>query len=203
MKQWLMAILAMFTVLIGCSDPNSDRNRFRQLFSTDFSGENLHFYSVEYPNEVKNYPFSGNELPFDLYYLFGAELAATWSDLGYGVYAVGRFEKNYILRIPGRYTADQLALYRWEEDGFLYFLATLSSKWCDEGWCNLQDAWLKDLNGDGRADLVTHYAQLDDGGVPYDSELVIKLQSQDGIFQAAPDWPLSPADFPLFKPDNQ
>lgn len=196
-KAFLFHFVIGLMLVASCSRPSAERKRFDSYFTQAFTGDTLHFYSAEYPNEVATYPFAGKELPFDLYSLFGPELATNWSDLGYGVYAVARVGALYVLRIPGRYTADQLALYRWENDGMLHYLATLSSKWCDEGWCNQQDGWLIDLNGNDRLDLVTHYAQIDDKNNPFQTELSVKLQDDIGFFNTAPQWPLDPSDFQL------
>jgi len=173
-----------------------DLLRLDQLFASDLPQRPLHIYAAEYPNELNAYPFEGTEIPYDLYDLFASDLADNWRESGWGVYAIGKYHGKYLLRIPGRYTSDQIALYEIET-GEMAYLTSVASKWCDEGWCNQQDGWLRDLNEDNRFDLVTHYVQLDEEGNIILEELEVYLQSPDGQFVARTDIPVSAEDYPV------
>lgn len=169
-----------------------------RLFASDLDQGPLHLYAVEYPNEVESYPFEGTEIPYELYDLFGPELATNWQDLGWGVYAIGKYHDRYLIRIPGRYTSDQIALYELQA-GQMQYLASLASKWCETGWCNQQDGWLLDLNDDNRFDIVTHYAQLDESQTVVQEELEVKLQTADSTFVKTNDLEVGMEDYPLYQ----
>lgn len=198
MRHFFEILLLTLLLLAGssCGPDQSLAGPLAPYFSNKLPGGPLHLYAEEYPNEVPDYPFGGQELPRALYPYFGKEPAEGWSNLGWGVFAVGRYENHFLLRIPGQYTSDQLALYEKNGDGLRYLLS-LASKWCDEGWCNRQDAWLGDLNGDRRYDVVTHYAQLDDQGGVVEESLDVYLQDTSGSFVRSPDFPVRPGDYPL------
>jgi hypothetical protein len=104
----------------------------------------------------------------------------------------------YLIRIPGRYTSDQVALYIME-GGQMQYLASVASRWCETGWCNQQDGWLVDLNGDDHFDLVTRFAQLDDQGIAVQEELEVKLQNPGGSFVKSADLDVGMADYPLYE----
>lgn len=173
-------------------------SRLDRLFASDLPQEDLHLYAVSYPNEVADYPYHGTEIPYDLYLFFGEELTESWQDLGWGVYAIGKYHGYYLLRIPGRYTSDQIALYEAENQQMVH-RASLASKWCDEGWCNQQDAWLQDLNADHRFDIITHYAQLDEQGEAIVESMEVKLQTVTGDFVKTNELNVEPEAYPLVK----
>ena len=173
-----------------------DLMRLDQLFASDLPQRPLHIYAAEYPNEVHAYPFEGTEIPYDLYHLFDAELAENWRDLGWGVYAIGKYQDKYLLRIPGRYTSDQIALYSLE-NGQMTYLTSVASKWCEENWCNQQDGWLRDLNDDNRFDLVTHYVQFDDAGDIVQEEINVRLQTTAGRFESTDAISIRPEDYSI------
>lgn len=172
--------------------------RLDRLFASDLDQGPLHIYAVEYPNEVEGYPFEGTEIPYDLYDLFGPQLATNWQDLGWGVYAIGKYHNRYLVRIPGRYTSDQVALYDLEA-GRMQYVTSIASKWCETGWCNQLDGWLLDLNGDDRFDIVTHYAQLDEERNIIQEELEVKRQTTDSSFIKTTDIELMTEDYPLYE----
>ena len=172
--------------------------RLDRLFASDLDQGPLHVYAVEYPNEVEHYPFAGTEIPYELYDLFGPQLATNWQDLGWGVYAIGKYHDRYLVRIPGRYTSDQIALYEMEA-GRMQYLVSVASKWCETGWCNQQDGWLLDLNGDDRFDLVTRFAQLDDEGNVVEEELEVYLQNADSHFVKTTELEIEKEAYPLYE----
>lgn len=61
-------------------------------------------------------------------------------------------------------------------------METVAWAWCDEGWCNQQDAWLTDMNQDGRIDIVQHYTLTDDKGKIREERMTALLQNENGNF---------------------
>ncbi len=173
-----------------------DWNHLDRLFASDLPQEDLHLYAVPYPNEATDYPYHGTEIPYDFYHFFGTEQTENWQELGWGVYAIGKYHDHYLLRIPGRYISDQIALYKTENYQMVY-QASLASKWCEEGWCKQQDAWLQDLNGDNLFDIVTHYAQLDEQGNPLVESTEVKFQIVGGDFVTTTELSVEPEAYPL------
>ena len=90
-------------------------------------------------------------------------MSEIWNNTGGDVLAVGKLGDFYLCRVPGRYVSSDIALFRLEK-GVLKRKETIAWAWCDEGWCNQQDAWLKDVNKDSRTDIVQHYTLTDDKG---------------------------------------
>ncbi|MEY3368818.1 MAG: hypothetical protein RI973_1973 [Bacteroidota bacterium] len=141
----------------------------------------LHLYPVRLVDNPGNYPFKGNLLDTNSYKLFDAARQSDWLNGGGEVLAVGRFEEFLICRVPGRYASSDLALFRAAADT-LKHVETVAWAWCDEGWCNQQDAWLLDINKDGNTDLVTRYALIDSKGKIQEERLEVRKQQADGTF---------------------
>ena len=133
-----------------------------------------------------------------MYEYFDAQSAEIWNNAGGDVLAVGKFDNFYICRVPGRYVSSDIALFRLD-DGQLKRSETVAWAWCDEGWCNQQDAWLKDVNGDGRMDLIQHYTLTDDMGKIREERAGVMLQVEDGTFQEDPSVQLDISQFKMAK----
>ena len=110
--------------------------------------------------------------------------------------AVGQFGDYYVCRVPGRYVSSDIALFRLEK-GLMRRSETIAWAWCDEGWCNQQDAWLQDVNKDGRTDIVQHYTLTDDKGKIKEERMTLLLQDQNGSFMATSDYQLDKSNFKM------
>ena len=141
----------------------------------------LHLYPIRLVDNPGNYPFKGNLLDTNSYKFFDAARQSDWLNGGGEVLSVGRFEEFLICRVPGRYASSDLALFRVAADT-LKHVETVAWAWCDEGWCNQQDAWLLDINKDGNTDLVTRYALIDSKGKIQEERLEVRKQQADGTF---------------------
>ena len=141
-----------------------------------------HLYPIVRVDNPGKYPLKGTLIDTSFYKYFDAQSSDIWSSTGGDVLAVGRYGDFYVCRIPGRYVSSDIALFRLK-DGQFHRSETVAWAWCDEGWCNQQDAWLKDVNGDSRTDLIQHYTLTDDKGKVKEERLSILLQSEDGTFK--------------------
>ncbi len=117
---------------------------------------NLHLYPSAEPTADLDYYFRGNPLPEGLYGVFPPEwreeLSGTVDVLA--VYAIkGDAKPYYILRLEGAGSRNTLELFEMI-DGTLHHRQTLAIYWCEAGQCLQQDAWLQDLDGDTRFDLI-------------------------------------------------
>ncbi len=141
-----------------------------------------HLYPILRVDNPGNYPYKGTLVDTSLYRFFDAETAEIWNTTGGDVLAVGQYGGLFICRIPGRYVSSDIALFR-KESGVLRRIETVAWAWCDEGWCNQQDAWLSDLNKDGKVDIVQRYTLTDDTGKVREERLTALVQDENGDFK--------------------
>lgn len=152
----------------------------------DFESEDApHLYPIVRVDNPGNYPYKGTLLSDELYPFFDEQTSEIWSSTGGDVLAVGKYGEFYICRVPGRYVSSDIAIFRLK-NGKLHRAETVAWAWCDEGWCNQQDAWLKDVDADGKIDLVQHYTLTDDTGKLREERLSVMLQTEDGTFKEEP-----------------
>lgn len=142
----------------------------------------LHLYPILRVDNPGNYPFKGTLIDTALYRYFEEETAEIWNTAGGDVLAVGKFGNFYITRIPGRYVSSDIALFKNTGDEFTR-VETIAWAWCDEGWCNQQDAWLQDVNKDNLVDIVQHYTLTDDKGKLREERITVLLQNEEGSFK--------------------
>jgi heat shock protein HslJ len=155
------------------------------LFPSMQADTMLHLYPIRLVDNPGDYPFKGNLLDTNSYNLFDLARKSDWLNGGGEVLAVGRFEEFLICRVPGRYASSDLALFRIASDT-LKHVETVAWAWCDEGWCNQQDAWLLDIDKDGNTDIVTRYALIDSRGKTKEERLEVRKQQADGTFVEDP-----------------
>lgn len=140
-----------------------------------------HLFPILRVDNPGNYPYEGTLVDTSLYKYFDAESSGVWRETGGEVLAVGKFGDLYICRVPGRYVSSDIALYRIANNRMTR-METVAWAWCDEGWCNQQDAWLTDMNQDGRIDIVQHYTLTDDKGKIREERMTALLQNENGNF---------------------
>lgn len=157
-------------------------DRIPALFPPIAMNPPIHVYPTLVEEYLDGYPFKGIRLDTSLFALFAKEIAAIWNQSGGDVFAIGEYEGFYLCRIPGRYVSSDIAIYRRVNDT-LVRSETIAWAWCDEGWCNQQDAWLQDLNRDGLTDMVQRYQLTDDKGKLQEERLTVLLQMTPGRFE--------------------
>lgn len=155
-----------------------------------------HFYPIVRVDRPGNYPYKGQLIDPSLYTYFDPEMSEIWNNTGGDVLAVGKSGDFFVCRIPGRYVSSDIALFRLE-NGVLKRKETVAWAWCDEGWCNQQDAWLRDINKDGRMDIVQHYTLTDDKGKIREERMTTLLQNDKGEFLTADNIELDMQDFKM------
>ncbi|MBI1225932.1 MAG: META domain-containing protein [Bacteroidetes bacterium] len=143
------------------------------------SNEALHLHPILRVDNPGNYPFKGNLVDTSFYKYFSADVRDVWTGSGGEVMAVGQYGGFFICRIPGRYVSSDIAIFR-VKDNEMQHVETVAWAWCDEGWCNQQDAWLIDTNKDGRTDVVQHYTLNDDSGKLKEERITFLLQDENG-----------------------
>lgn len=145
----------------------------------DGKGDAIHLHPIVRVDDPGNYPFIGNLIDTSFYRFFNAEIREIWADGGGEVLAVGQFGGFYICRVPGRYVSSDIAIFTIN-DGEMKHLETIAWAWCDEGWCNQQDAWLSDADQDGLTDVYQHYTLTDDRGKLKEERLTLLRQTAEG-----------------------
>ncbi|MBK9015247.1 MAG: META domain-containing protein [Saprospiraceae bacterium] len=139
----------------------------------------LHLHPILRVDNPGNYPYQGTIIDTSFYKFFSAEIREIWSGGGGDVMAIGQYGGFYICRVPGRYVSSDIAIFRIQE-GEMQHVETVAWAWCDEGWCNQQDAWLTDTDKDGLTDVVQHYTLTDDRGKIKEERLTLLLQTENG-----------------------
>lgn len=143
------------------------------------AGDVLHLHPILRVDSPGNYPYKGTLIDTSFYKYFGADVRDVWIGSGGEVMAVGQFGGFFICRVPGRYVSSDIALF-WIKDSEMQHVETVAWAWCDEGWCNQQDAWLTDTDKDGRTDVVQHYTLTDDRGKTKEERLTLLRQTEAG-----------------------
>lgn len=141
--------------------------------------EMLHLHPIIRVDNPGNYPFKGSLIDTSFYRYFSNDMREIWSSSGGDVFAVGQFGGFFICRIPGRYVSSDIAIFR-VKDGEMRHVETIAWAWCDEGWCNQQDAWLTDADQDGRTDVIQHYTLTDDKGKLKEERCTLLQQRENG-----------------------
>jgi heat shock protein HslJ len=152
------------------------------LFSPMEGGIMLHLFPILRVDKPGTYPYQGTLVDTSFLQLFDTETASVWRNAGGEVFAVGKYDGFYVCRVPGRYVSSDIALFQ-RSNGSLARSETVSWAWCDEGWCNQQDAWLRDVNKDGRMDIIQHYTLTDDKGKLREERMTVLVQNESGTFE--------------------
>ncbi len=157
-----------------------------------------HLYPILRVDNPGDYPYRGSLIDTSFYKYFDAETSGVWWETGGDVMAVGQLDELYICRVPGRYVSSDIALYRIVNNRMTR-METVAWAWCDEGWCNQQDAWLRDIDQDGRLDIIQHYTLTDDKGKIQEERLTVLLQNENGSFIQSKDIRPNQAEFKMAK----
>jgi heat shock protein HslJ len=172
--------------------------RLEEFFTALPSDSILHLYPILKIDNPGTYPYAGILIEPSFYNVFDEKMKEVWNSSGGDVFAVGKYGDLYICRIPGRYVSSDLALFR-RNGHILQHQATVAWAWCDEGWCNQQDAWIISVNGDTMPDIVQHFEYKDDKGKIQEERLELLLQTATGDFVPNNDLRLNRTIFKLAK----
>jgi heat shock protein HslJ len=140
----------------------------------ELPANNRHLFSILDGSKYEQFPFVGEEMPRQFYDLLD-ETGGSIITQGGGAYIIGKIGKQYLMRIPGNVGVNSLAIFQ-EKDGKFNML--LPVVFAGKDPYRQQDAWLEDLNGDGRLDLITRLVGEDSTGKT--DKLVAYLQKEDG-----------------------
>lgn len=168
------------------------------LFPPMESGIMLHLFPILRVDKPGTYPYQGTLVDTSFLQLFDTETASVWRNAGGEVFAVGKYDDFYVCRVPGRYVSSDIALFQ-QSNGSLARSETVSWAWCDEGWCNQQDAWLQDVNKDGRMDIIQHYTLTDDKGKLREERMTVLVQNENGTFEENHDLKPDKSQFQMAK----
>lgn len=174
------------------------KERLLAAFDTIAAAPPIHLYPIIDVGKINEYPYAGQLIDTSLYSIFESTSADMWLESGGKAYAVGKIENFYLCRIPGRYASSDIALFVFRNEK-LQRAETIAWAWCDEGWCNQQDAWLQDLNRDGKVDIIHHYQLKDNTGKVKEERISVMVQNEDASFVEDPTFSPDPALFELAK----
>jgi heat shock protein HslJ len=155
-----------------------------------------HFYSIVAPDKFASYPFVGETIPPTMFDLFDPSSASMFRQAStLGAYAVGKIGDLYILRVPGNKGANTIALYLLKNNKLAVEMPLAIAN--DEPSVNIQqDAWLADLDRDGKLEVIVRQISAPQGGTAQD---VIRAFAQvaDGSYQPALQLQPKVKDYPL------
>ena len=156
----------------------------------------MHLYSILLGTNIEAYPFVGETIAFNMYNLFDPTSASVFQQsYRLGAYALGKIGDMYILRVPGNKGSNSITLYRLKGNKLIMEMPLALAN--DEPSVNVQqDAWLKDLNNDGKIEIILRQTSAPQGG---NSQDVIRVfaQAGDGSFQPSFSMKVNQADYPM------
>lgn len=156
----------------------------------------MHLYSILMGTNIDAYPFIGETVEFNMFNLFDPTSASAFQQAyQLGAYAIGKLGDLYILRVPGYVGSNSISLYRLK-GGKLMMEMPLALASNDPSVNIQQDAWLKDLNNDGKIEVIVRQISAPQGGNAQDV-LRVFVQAADGSFQPSLGTKLKPEDYPM------
>lgn len=175
----------------------ADISELLNLFS-DLKPNQLHLYSILVGTNIDVYPFVGETITPNMYELFDASSTSIFRQATQlGAYAIGKLDDMYILRVPGNKGSNSITLYTLK-DGKLQVEMPLALA-NDEPSVNIQqDAWLKDLDRDGKAEIIVRQISAPQGQL---GQEVIRVfaRTPNGSYQPSPTLRAKTADYPMEK----
>ena len=161
---------------------------FNSIFEEADIG-NLAIFSALQEKLPMDYFYTGTEVDPVFYALFDEKMEEKLEQEKIKLYAVYQIKGNagqrFILRLPTERGAHTIALFELV-DGKLTQVDVLAYADCGPVYCNQQDAWLTDLDGDTDLDILIKRRQWINGGDDYIKKGTdILLQDDAGIFREA------------------
>lgn len=204
MKTLLLLTIVLFA-LTSCSNKQSNNqsltgendsaNIFLSVFQ-DISVDTLHVFSQF--DKIQNAKFEGKEIDksFYHYFAFDENLTSNLKDnngFKENIYSCYKFKLSdsktgLLIRTPSQYDVTAIDLFVWDNvTKRIELKETLSDGFGDEGWYFVQDAWITDLNRDGRLDIVKrkkeHDEDLDDSTKVSNTDSIFVFLAKDNKFQ--------------------
>ena len=175
----------------------ADISELLNLFS-DLKPNQLHLYSILVGTNIDVYPFVGETITPNMYELFDASSTSIFRQATQlGAYAIGKLDDMYILRVPGNKGSNSLPSYTLK-DGKLQVEMPLALA-NDEPSVNIQqDAWLKDLDRDGKAEIIVRQISAPQGQ-PGQEVIRVFARTPNGSYQPSPTLRATTADYPMEK----
>ena len=177
------------------SGETAEMDELLRLFP-NLAPNQMHLFSILKGTNIDAYPFIGETVEFSMYNLFDPTSASVFQQAyRLGAYAIGKIGDLYILRVPGNKGSNSITLYRLREGKMMVEMPLALAN--DEPSVNIQqDAWLKDLNNDGKIEVIVRQISAPQGGIAQDV-LRVFVQAADGSFQPSLGTKLKPEDYPL------
>ncbi|AEE50669.1 META domain-containing protein [Haliscomenobacter hydrossis] len=158
----------------------------------------MHLYSILVGTNIDVYPFVGETIQPNMYELFDPNSASVFRQATMlGAYAIGKLDDMYILRVPGNKGSNSITLYTRKGDKLVVEMPLALAN--DEPSVNIQqDAWLRDLDKDGKTEIIVRQISAPAGGVAQD---VIRVfgKAADGSYQPSPRLRVQIGEYPLEK----
>ena len=158
----------------------------------------MHLYSILVGTNIDVYPFIGETIQPNMYELFDPTSASVFRQATQlGAYAIGKLDDMYILRVPGNKGSNSITLYTLKGDKLVVEMPLALAN--DEPSVNIQqDAWLRDLDKDGKTEIIVRQISAPAGGVAQD---VIRVfgKAADGSYQPSPRLRVQIGEYPLEK----
>lgn len=162
----------------------------------NLSPNQMHLYSILKGTNIDAYPFVGETIEFNMFNLFDPTSASVFQQAyRLGAYAIGKLDDLYILRVPGSKGSNSITMYRLKRGKMMVEMPLALAN--GEPSVNIQqDAWLKDLNNDGKIEVIVRQISAPQGGIAQDV-LRVFVQAADGSFQPSLGTKLKPEDYPM------
>jgi len=175
----------------------ADISELLNLFS-DLKPNQLHLYSILVGTNIDVYPFVGETITPNMYELFDASSTSMFRQASMlGAYAIGKLGDLYILRVPGNKGSNSITLYTLK-DGKLQVEMPLALA-NDEPSVNIQqDAWLKDLDQDGKMEIIVRQISAPQGQ-PGQEVIRVFARTPTGSYQPSTTLKAKTADYPMEK----
>lgn len=177
---------------------NAPKSEVAKQLLTQFPGDNVgneHLYSFLTDEPEADYVFTGKIIARNYYELFDTDIQKNLRVAKTHLYAVQAIRSDkgafYIIRMPGKKGNNKLALFGLQDNDMLHILDL-----ADADLSNQQDAWILDVDGDTRLDVVIKSKKSKLKGRPVEMLTVYK-QSKKGTFKEWEDHNLDPDDFQL------
>jgi len=175
----------------------ADISELLNLFS-DLKPTQLHLYSILIGTNIDVYPFVGETITPNMYELFDASSTSMFRQASMlGAYAIGKLDDMYILRVPGNKGSNSITLYTLK-DGKLQVEMPLALANDDPSVNIQQDAWLKDLDQDGKAEIIVRQISAPQGQLGQEVIRVF-VKATDGSYRPSPTLRANKAGYPLEK----
>lgn len=168
------------------------------LFEPCQLNPSVHFFSPFNAKSIDNYPYIGTPIPTELIDYLQVTNFSDYKYSPWGVYAICRIDSLFVLRVPGKVGAKEIAAFRKTANRLAYTVL-LAGHTCEEGFCTQTDSWLQDLNGDGLRDVVSRSVQTLPSGAVENDLVVARIQGKGGVLDHNPGITLDKSRYPMKK----